>query len=249
MRNYKFSTYQSGSILTLSGNSFIEDKTSLDLTSSSNKKIYMEMTFLTTPSYFIIGLCNENHIKADHWNTNALCYYIGGDYVVPGNKKISIGTLTINDTLGIAVDLQNGTITYIHGTNQYTLNITDFMSYEKLYYYAVSATSSTVNLQAELNFGESEFKYIPDRYVGAYKDTFYLIKKNSNLYGISDSKYNIFTKTYDNITITSEDNLVDIYENNSVDLDELVSEKTINDETFRPIDKFYPFYINKLKER
>lgn len=72
----------------------------------------------------------------------------------------------------------------------------------------------------------------------------YLINKDNELYSIDNSQYDTVSKKYQPLIKTT--NIRDIYENNDIAFDELVYEKTIEDETFRPIDKLLPFRINKL---
>lgn len=74
-----------------------------------------------------------------------------------------------------------------------------------------------------------------------------LIFKDNEYFNISDSNYDILKKTYKPLVVS--ENLVDLFENNYVLLNELSINKTINQETFKPMDKLVPFKILKLKPK
>ena len=96
------------------------------------------------------------------------------------------------------------------------------------------------------------YKIIPvNNYVGFSEwfiksDSYYLIKKDNDLYSINDSYYDINSKEYIKIPQNTTDKK-EIFINNNVILSKLCEEKNINDETFKPIDKLLPFKISKLK--
>lgn len=74
----------------------------------------------------------------------------------------------------------------------------------------------------------------------------YLVKDlEQKYYNLDDNKYNVETLKYDNLTITT--NIKDLYDNEGLNsLSILNIEKTINNETFIPINKFNRFTIGKM---
>ena len=72
-----------------------------------------------------------------------------------------------------------------------------------------------------------------------------LIIKDGNYYDAADINYNQLTKTYQPL-MSSDGNKSSMFLNNSLDMDNLTKEKNMNDEIFKPIDKFYPFRIQKM---
>ena len=72
----------------------------------------------------------------------------------------------------------------------------------------------------------------------------YLIRKNNKYYNIDNENYDIVEKEYSNLTQNSD--ILDLFKNKSFALDSLFQEVTINDETFKPIDKFDKFRLCRI---
>lgn len=69
-----------------------------------------------------------------------------------------------------------------------------------------------------------------------YRISSFLSKDSSNmLYSINDSQYSVIDKKYIPLVNNS---IEDLFKNNSFDLVDMTVEVSIDDETFRPIDKF-----------
>ena len=73
-----------------------------------------------------------------------------------------------------------------------------------------------------------------------YVDMFFLIKMNNNFYSIKNKYYDIETKSYIPI---EENNISTNYNDYCFGMPELFQTITINDETFKPIDKFDNFSL------
>lgn len=86
-------------------------------------------------------------------------------------------------------------------------------------------------------------------YTGLYpwEERYYLIRKGVNYYNINNDNYDLLTKGYNNLTINGP--LYDLFKNNGFLLQSLFDEVTIEDETFKPIEKFNNFNIVKLIKR
>lgn len=78
------------------------------------------------------------------------------------------------------------------------------------------------------------FEYVPSKC---------LIKKDNKIYSISNDNYNISTKNYNEITIEEDKTIADVFNEKSFTIDDLFNEVTIEDETFKPIDKFNNFKL------
>ena len=76
-------------------------------------------------------------------------------------------------------------------------------------------------------------------YAGTYGWQKILIKKNNKYYTINSEKYNPTLNMFDELSNFSIDNFDDY----SFSIDDLFTEVTIGDETFKPIDKFDNFQI------
>ena len=73
----------------------------------------------------------------------------------------------------------------------------------------------------------------------------YLIYENGRYYNIKNENYDMLEKKYSNIPISND--LVTIFKENCFfALSELLEEKNISGETFKPLDKFSNFKIKKL---
>ena len=72
-----------------------------------------------------------------------------------------------------------------------------------------------------------------------------LLEKNGHYYSIKDELYNTDTKEYNSLG-TSLNN--ELFEQNSFNISELLQEKAIQDEIFKPLDKFNDFKIVILTE-
>ena len=72
-----------------------------------------------------------------------------------------------------------------------------------------------------------------------------IIKQDGVFYSINDENYDLENKSYNSLTKNTTDD-TEFYSNNSFKIKDLCNEKTINGETFKPIDKFEKFKILKL---
>lgn len=95
-----------------------------------------------------------------------------------------------------------------------------------------------------INGGTSKGTLISELFIE--DEVFHLIHSNNKYYSPNDKYYDINNKVYTDIPVTTENSLQDIFKNNHFDLNALFEEVNINDEIFKPIDKFKNLSIIKL---
>lgn len=75
----------------------------------------------------------------------------------------------------------------------------------------------------------------------------HLIYRDNKYFNISDDNYDLIEKNYNNLVISVENNLKDIFDQKSLLLEELFKEKELNNEIFKPIEKFDNFKIRRMR--
>lgn len=233
--------------VSVTGSTYNAVKTNISLGSG---KYYMEFTFTQMGGGFI-GICNDvfNTKGGDSYgSTNQVSLYSYGS-VYPSQKPSGCGTgVNVNEVIGIKVNTVNKTISFavnnVWGTEFALPNGTEY------YPLAMNGSSgSTSTIIA--NFGNSPFVYTaPDGYTSADSGepaiTYgLLLKANDKYYSIKEECYDSTTKTFTEITDITNDS----FSTYGFAIEDLITEITINSETFKPIDKFEQFSIVSLEDK
>jgi hypothetical protein len=123
-------------------------------------KWYCEATIVTGSDATIVGIVNDIFVPTGTITvSNAVGYYgNNGDKFVNGTQTTYGATYTTNDVIGIALDVDGGTVTfYKNNTSQgaITTGLTGS------FYFATSDASSGSNINQSWNFGQRSFAYTP----------------------------------------------------------------------------------------
>jgi hypothetical protein len=128
-------------------------------------KWYWEVTFDKSPTgqqYLLPGVAISSVAGAPSgfYNNNGGIGAFASDgsvYAGPGNYPGNIGAFGVGATVGIGLDMDNKTVTFINngGTPRtFALSVTN-----QAYYAAIGDGTSADIMQATVNFGQSAFKY------------------------------------------------------------------------------------------
>lgn len=221
-------------------------KTNLPLGSG---KFYMEFTFTQIGGGFI-GICNENFNTStgdSYESTNQISLYTYGN-VYPSQASSGCGGVNVGSIVGIKVDTVNKKMSFsVNGVwgNEFALpNGTE--------YYPVAMNGSSGSTSTIIaNFGASEFTYaVPDGYIGADSGgtvvTYgLLLKSNDKYYSIKEECYDSSAKTYTEIADVTDDS----FSTYGFAIEDLITDLTIDTETFKPIDKFISFSLVSVDEK
>lgn len=235
--------------VTVSSSEFNSVKTNIPLPSG---KIYMEFTALTSNGGFI-GICNEN-FDTTVWNgndwtsKNQVLFYFSGGTVYPSMATSGLGGLTQGKTIGIKFDTNTRIGAFcIDGKWSADYGILSGTSFYPVAMNGSSGVSSTILA----NFGTSPFVYtVPDGYTGVDSGgtivTYgLLLKSNDKYYSIKEECYDSSTKTYTEITDVTDDS----FSTYGFAIEDLITDLTIDTETFKPIDKFTSFSLVSVNEK
>lgn len=109
----------------------------------------------------------------------------------------------------------------------------------------------------ELSVSDTELDILSDKWkpilvdkcnindsVQIFNLSYYLINKDNMYYNIQDTNYDIDSGKY--IPLANTNGLTDLFTTKNLYIDDLFIDKTIHDETFKPITKFDNFRIDKL---
>lgn len=143
----------------------------------------------------------------------------------------------------------------IYITNDVTIKDTDpISSYTYLGTYNITAGEALYDIQGLPSFSCVKLLLQPTNSTGSTPSITeiqlfgsfaqYLLSTTDGFYDLSDSKYDLVNKRYDKLTNTNNESF---FANNDLDLDSITRPKTINGETFVPINKFPIFKIHKFK--
>jgi hypothetical protein len=153
----------------------------------SSGKWYWEISFVQLSSA-MVGIVNAlANLNASSYTTSNTRYYYNTGPKYPG--ALSYGpTFGVNDVIGVAIDLDIGTLSFYKNGVLVGVSHSDIISMG-LVYPAVSSGSSTSGNQCNVNFGDSEFLYgIPDGY-SPYGTGTHLVISNGKYYTYKNKEF------------------------------------------------------------
>lgn len=149
-------------------------------------------------------------------------------------------TWNVSDIFGIALDLDNKTIILYQNGQIITNSAINIGHISGAIYPAVGAWYGTSDIKIKANFGTTTFKYSPPQGYNAYSDSSkFLIKQNGFYYSIKQEYYDDGAKTFLPIQLAggTVPNTQDIEIYSFEDMNNLIIDTIVNQESFKPIDK------------
>jgi len=135
--------------------------TSVSTISVNSGKWYCEITIANMQDSTIVGITpsDRSYISGAFYSvTGGVAYYQDGTKFISGVQTSYGASYTTNDVIGIALDMDAGTVTfYKNNTSQGTAA----SGLTGGYYFAVGDASSGSNTSYNVNFGQRPFTYTP----------------------------------------------------------------------------------------
>jgi hypothetical protein len=163
----------SGGNLTFSGAMGTQDRVYGGIGMDAGKW-YWEVTVSafspTGNGYLLVGVSRATTPSSTAYDGTALSYIGGNDATVSGYKSnrnagtsVAYGAAwTLNDVIGVALDMDNGTLTfYKNGTSQGVAFSSITSSYPGTYFPIVWSDGTAPNATYQANFGQRPFSYTP----------------------------------------------------------------------------------------